>query len=367
MSEIRPGKASFLAENMIPDTDDGITASSQASGATSRPQKEGAGAANALLGGTYSGTNNLDYYIEIESTGEIGAATFRWSDDGGASFDATGVATSTAAVALNNGVTVRWTQGAGNDVVDGDTWRFKGYLPYHRRNLLDRERDTEWRSSSVASQTLTFNLGSALEPSVLVLLDHNLTASASIVLQCANNSGFAPITTQWVVPWQSGSLLYFLGAPLQTRQYWRLLLSNPGNGDGYLRASEIFLGAYTRLDRTFDLGDFRGKVRAGQRAQTLSGKFYGAANSVNRVFDLTWVRLSQTDRDQLIAVFDALNDLDNRRVRPVFFSPMSTDLTQIALCEWEGQVVAGSETDAPEKYSVPVRLIEIPRTLALSS
>jgi hypothetical protein len=368
MADIKPGKASFLHTNMILDTDAGITATTQASGVASRPQKEGAGAASAILGGTYSGTNNLDYYIEIQTTGEIGVATFRWSQDGGATFVASGVATSASPVSLNNGVTVQWTSGAGNDVVAADTWRFKGYLPYHRRNVLDRDRDTEWRSTGLTSQMLTFDLGSAQQPMALAVLDHNLTSAASITLQGSAGAGFGSPTT-YVIPWQSGKLLYFLSAPFPLFQYWRLVMSDAANPDGYLRISEVFLGGYTRLDRTFDLGDFRGKVRAGQRDRTLSGKFYGAVNAVLRVFDLSWIRLSQTERDLiLLTVFDALNDIENRQVLPVFFSPMDTDLSQIYLCEWQDQQAIGaSETDAPERYSVPVRLVETPRTLALTS
>jgi hypothetical protein len=126
----------------------------------------------------------------------------------------------------------------------------------------------------------------------------------------------------------------------------------------------VFLGDYTRLSRTFSLGDLRGKLRMGQRSQMLSGKYYGAVNAVVHAFDLSWVRLSQTDRDLLVDVFDALNDLENRQVLPVFFSPMSTDLSQIYLCEWsDQQVVATGETDAPERFTVPVRLVEQARTL----
>src|SRR6185295_11083201 len=96
---------------------------------------------------------------EIETTGEIGSATFKWSNDGGATFTATGVATSTSPVTLQNGITIQWSQGAGNDVVAGDNWRFKGYLPYGRDKILDRDRDTEWRSTGVSSESLAFDLG----------------------------------------------------------------------------------------------------------------------------------------------------------------------------------------------------------------
>lgn len=364
MADIKSGKASFLHTNMIVDTDAGITATTQAAGVSSRPQKEGAGSAVATLGGTYSGGNNLDYVIEIQTTGEIGTATFRWSDDGGVTWDASGVSTSASPVALNNGVTVQWTAAAGSDVVALDTWRFKGYNPYHRRNVLDRDRDTEWRSTALTSQMLTFDFGSAKQPTALAVLDHNLTSGATITLQGSSGPGFgSPVSVS--VPWQSGRLLIFPSVP--ALQYWRLVMSDAGNPDGYLRISEVFLGGYTRLDRTFDLGDFRGKVRAGQRDRTLSGKFYGAVNAVLRVFDLSFIRLSQTDRDQIIlTVFDALNDIENRQVLPVFFSPMDTDLSQIYLCEWQDQQAIGeSESDVPERYTVPVRLVETPRTLAL--
>lgn len=364
MADVKSGKASFMAVNMVPNTATGITASTQAAGAVSKPQKEGAGSASAVLGGTYSGTEDLDYYIEIESTGEIGVATFKWSDDGGTTFDATGVVTSTTLINLNNGIQIRWTQGSGNDVVAGDVWRFKAYLPYHRNKVLDRERDTEWRSSSVAGQTLTFDFGTAQEPQALVLLDHNLTSAASIVLQGSSVSNFASIAASYAIPWRTGSILYFLGAPLQTLRYWRVQISDPANGDGYFRISELFLGAYTRLDRSFELGDIRGKQRSGQRDRLLSGKYFGAVNAVLNIFDLSWIRLTQSDRDLLVAVFDSLNDLENRQVLPVFFSPMDTDLSRIHLCEWmDGQVTATGESDAPERYTVPVRLCEQPRTL----
>lgn len=368
MTDVKSGKASFMAVNMIVDSDSGITASSQAAGVVSKGQKEGAGSATAVVEGSFAGLNVVDFYVEIETTGEIGAATFKWSNNGGSSFVATGVATSTGAVALQDGVTIRWNQGSGDDVVAADFWRFKGYLPYGRRKIVDRDRDTEWRSTGVSSESLTFDLGSAQQPQALVVMDHNLTAAASIRLQGANVSNFSALLADYVIPWQSGALLSFLGAPLQTARYWRLQLSDAGNTDGYLRIAEVFLGAYTRLSRSFELGDLRGKVRVGQRDRMLSGKFYGAVNTVMHAFDFSWVRLSQTDRDTLIAVFDSLNDLDNHMVLPVFFNPMDTDLTRIYLCEWsDQQIVATAETDAPERYTVPIRLVEIPRTLPLAS
>lgn len=357
------GTARFMATNLI-TSHSVLVPSSQATGVASKAQKAGSGSGTMAVSGTYSNAQNLDYVIEIETTGEIGTATFKWSDDGGATWDATGVATSTSPVSLNNGLSVAWTQGDGNDVVDGDIWRFKGFLPYHRMYLLDRERDTEWRSASVGSAvTLDVDLGSAMAPQALALLDHNLTSAATIRIQGSSLSNYSVLSVNELIPWRTGALLYYLTNASPYR-YWRLSITDTANPAGYLRASEWFLGLYADLRMTYELGDAQGKMRVGKREQMLSGKYYGQLNAVVRTFDLTWERVEVEDRTTLFAVFDALHDLVNRRVLGVFFNADANDLSQIALCEWhEGAIVANTDRDAPDQYTIHVRLIELPRTV----
>lgn len=363
MPDAQIGATRFMATNLIPDGD-AITPSSQAAGLASRPQKSGAGSAVMTVSGSYTHTDNLDFVVRIESTGEIGVSTFRWSLNGGQSWAATGVTTSTSPVVLNHGLSVSWATGSGTDVVIDDEWTFKGFLPYHPMYLLDRDRDTEWRSDSVASAVnLVADFGTAGIPTVLVVKDHNFTSGATILLQGSGVSNFSSIDVNLTVPWQSEHLLYYL--PVQSsRRFWRLRITDTANPDGYLRASEWFLGPYTQLTLRYALGDVQGKLRMGKREQMLSGKFFGGLNTVVRTFDLSWIRMSMTDRDSLLAVFDELNDLENLQIRPVFFNPDANDLTDIALCEWvEGQFQASNEPEAPERYTVPVRLDETPRTV----
>lgn len=360
------GKARFMAVNMIPTT--GISASSIATGYASRAQKEGSGSAVMSVSGTFTGTQNLDYLVQIDAAGtnEIGSAKFKWSDDGGASFDATGVTTSTSPVALNNGLSVSWTQGAGKDVLINDKWRFKGVLPYAPIFVVDRDRDTEWRTAVVSgSPTITFDLGSAKTPKVLILLDHNLTSAATIRLQASTVSNFASTPVNDLVVWRSGSILHYIGDPDRTYRYWRLVLTNTANPDGYLRISEVFLGTYVQLAKSFSLGDVQGRVRAGQRDRSAAGRWYGGLNALLKSFDMAFVRTNATDRDALVGVFEALNSASTRTVLPVFFNPNSEDLSLVYLCEWEeDRSTANSETDSPDTYTLPVRLIEIPRTRA---
>jgi len=58
----------------------------------------GTGDDDMSTSGTYIGTSNTDFYVEIDGTGSPN--TFKWSNDGGGSFEATGVAITKAAQSL---------------------------------------------------------------------------------------------------------------------------------------------------------------------------------------------------------------------------------------------------------------------------
>ena len=76
----------------------------------------GTGLNDATIGGTYIGTSDLNYKIEIDGTGT--PDTFKWSDDGGSTWDATLVAIDGTAQALNNGVTVTFGATTGHTLAD---------------------------------------------------------------------------------------------------------------------------------------------------------------------------------------------------------------------------------------------------------
>ncbi len=67
------------------------------------------------LSGTYTGTEDIRYIVEIDATGT--PDTFRWSDDDGASYTS-GVSITGAPQALNNGVTVQFDNTTGHNTSD---------------------------------------------------------------------------------------------------------------------------------------------------------------------------------------------------------------------------------------------------------
>ena len=99
----------------------------------SEPVKTGSGSATMKLIGTYRGEYDQDYLLHIESSGEVGGASFRWSTNNGQSWRQTGQSTSGPAdpVELEAGLAVYWESGAGTDLVAGDRWTFTAHAPVY--------------------------------------------------------------------------------------------------------------------------------------------------------------------------------------------------------------------------------------------
>ncbi len=94
--------------------------------AVSTPVKTGSGSAVLRVAGIYRGDRDQSCLVETESTGEVGAARFRWSVNNGQSWKQTDCLTSGPEnpVELEEGLAVYWDSGAGTDLADGDRWTF---------------------------------------------------------------------------------------------------------------------------------------------------------------------------------------------------------------------------------------------------
>lgn len=97
------GKCRFMASNMI-TSETMIAVSSLKLGVVTTALKEGTGSASLTPSGGFTGSVDLEYVVEIDGlgTGETGSSTFKWSDDGGATWDATGVTTPTIELTITD-------------------------------------------------------------------------------------------------------------------------------------------------------------------------------------------------------------------------------------------------------------------------
>jgi hypothetical protein len=223
-----------------------IAISSLKLGVVTTALKEGTGSASMTPSGNYTGAVDLEYVIQIDGlgSGEIGSSTFKWSDDGGATWDATTVATASTDISLNNGVLIKWTTGMGADFVLGDKWYFKGINLYNPGKMLDFDRDSRYRSlDATGAKTITITFASQ-KPTALIIYDHNLPVGSTITLTGADGAK--------TVTWAADKILHYIDAADSASTTW--VLTTTASGGSYIEIGELFLGSYMEFSKNFKIG-----------------------------------------------------------------------------------------------------------------
>jgi hypothetical protein len=141
--------------------DDSLTAGdffviSAASSIVGNPTFTGSGLNDMTTGGVYTGTTDKRYRVVIDSIGT--PDTFKWSDDGGQTYIATGVNITGSAQTLNDGVQVTFIHTSGHTA--NDFWEFNVtidsafYVPIKptyddNRGIYTRQSTGQWYISEI--------------------------------------------------------------------------------------------------------------------------------------------------------------------------------------------------------------------------
>ena len=324
----------FLYSNKI-TSQSMITASSVRTGITSSALKDGSGSAVLTVAGTFSGTEDIEYIVEIDSISggaEVGQATFKWSD-GGSGYNASGVLTATAPITLNNGVTIAFASGTGADFVVGDKWYFKAINNFSVAKMLDYNRDSFYRSSGLDDpNTFIIDLETAKAITGLVIYDHNISVDATITLQGNASDSWGAPSFEEVVTYNADKLLFYIDS--ETYRYWRVVISDETNSDSYIQIGELFLGEYFEPVSNFSYsGGSREIESIITRNKSQYGREFKRFFNNQRSFDYDFNYI--TDTDDFVTMFDSLGDRDTGKINPIYLNESYSDLTDFWLTDFE--------------------------------
>lgn len=327
-------KCRFLYENKI-GLDAVITASSQRNGVVTTALKEGTGSAIMTTSGNYSGGKDLEYILEIDGIGagaEVGSATYKWSDGGG-SWNATGVATSTLAALLNNGVYVAHASGSGDDFALGDKWYFKAINYFGPYKMIDYDRDTRYRSAALESpNTITIDLGAAKTIDSIALYDHNFTSGATITLKGNTSDSWSSPAFSETIAYNANKILQFL-ASAQTYQFWQIQITDTANPDNYIEIGTLGLYEYMELSKTFGNGWDNPVSELVEVDQTQYGPRKSRHYNWQESFGLAFSNMLDADWTKIKAMLAVLGTQSDGIIRPFFFCVDSADVTWFYYCD----------------------------------
>lgn len=351
----------FLYNNLITAASM-ITVSSLRNGIVSSALKSGTGSAVITTSGNFTGTEDLEYTVEIDSIAagaEVGQATFKWSDGGGG-WDASGVTTPSVATELNNGVKIAFTTGSGADFVVGDKWYFKAINLFNGGKMIEWNRDTRYRSAALSSpNTIIIDLGSAQAIKALILFDHNFTSAATITLEGNSANAWGSPAFSEAVTWTTDKILHYLSAT-KTYQYWRISITDAANTDLYIEVGEIFLGAYLEPAANFSYGHGRDTSLLFQQESNKYGVKKSLYFNKQKSIKLPFKMITLADADNLETMVEALGDRDTGIMKPLYFNEDSSDTTDL----WLMELVKMTRTKRPTVYyDVDLELTEVVKSV----
>jgi hypothetical protein len=102
----------------------------------------------------------------------------------------------------------------------------------------------EFRTASLgAPDYIKWDLGSAQYVSCFILWNHNISAGATIRLQGNDSDAWGAPAFDEAVTWNAENLVHVLASAVSLR-WWRIIITDAANPDGYISAGCRFLGTY---------------------------------------------------------------------------------------------------------------------------
>jgi len=333
-----------------------IEVTSLRSGLVTSAYKEGAGSGSLNTYGGFTGQQDLEYVVEIDSTSggnEVGEAEFRWRDSDSV-WDESTITTTDSTYTLSNGVSISFSSATGNDFELGDKWYFRGMNLFKPGNLIDGDRNSKFRNASGDSTVIIkIDLGAAKEIKALVLYDHNIASGSTITLYGGDSTDFSTgMSTK--LTWASGKIIHYL-ATASTWQYWAVDITSSNVGATVIEIGELFLGSYLEPTDNFEVD-----AHLPQEILTdPSYRPYGTRKDIyynrRKRFNLSFPYIRSTDVDNLEAMLDSISDSTAKTYKPFFFNVGSSDLTKTYLVKCDAFEKTWHKA---ERYTVKFNLEE---------
>lgn len=132
---------------------------------------------------------------------------------------------------------------------DGTSWTSNSTMAgdYSPDNMNTDIVEQIWKSnSSTSGINLNCDCGNPVFVDTLAILNHNMTRSASITFQGADNPGFSPVGFSTDLTAASDNIYYIApDLPTDSYRYWRIQINDVTNTEGFISIGTIVFGSAT--------------------------------------------------------------------------------------------------------------------------
>lgn len=352
----------FMYQNLIDDKA-AVSATSAESGFVGAGVPRVAnGGGSMIFSGAYSGDGQEVYSVEIDAPGDVGEARFRWRKTSTPkdSWEGWNTPTALTDAALDAGVRVRFVNGAGSPAFAlGDRWQATANRFRSPRRIYDLDPGSRVRSASPPEDAWALNVdfGAAQSPDVLIVHQHNFAQGMRLRIQANAQAHWGAPALEEEVAWRRATLVHYLAASPRAHRHWRLLVEGgAAHPDGYLEASEIYLGGYFEPADHFWFNNVVGEESFEEFRTAGSGAEHPVLLNRGRTATLPYQHVSDAQRARFLAMYQAVKDVEARRAKPLFVHLDVDDPASVMLADLAGGFLPRQK--GPNDFSFELALKE---------
>ena len=213
-----------------------------------------------------------------------------------------------------------------NNLIDANTIAAStADADYPVDNLQGIHLTSVWRTTAVTAQSIVVNAGTGnvMSANCIVIAAHNLSGSASISIQGNTADTWATPGASAAATQRDGIIVYYFSADWSF-QYYRYLIDDQTNTDGYIEIGRISLAEYMEFDPNSLSNFVIENVRTDRVADTITNQMYADEGVGYRTFEYRFPHTSFTNFDKVRTLWDTVG-----RHKPFFFMNFTSRFTEI--------------------------------------
>ena len=194
---------------------------------------------------------------------------------------------------------------------------------YPLTNLLDYQLTKHYRATGDTSEWVMIDAGAGntITATFAAIAGHNISDGATTIKIQGN------ATNSWADPTVNESFTYSSGVmwktfTSQSLRYWRYLIEDASNPDGYIRFGRLLLGTYFDLTNWAQAAFVRRIVDTSEIKRSATGQIYGDERIAYIEYDFDFPVLANTERVNLETMWETV-----KKVKPIVLVPNPTDTT----------------------------------------
>lgn len=187
---------------------------------------------------------------------------------------------------------------------------------YPVSNLLDKEMDKVYRSTSTSSEVISVDFGEDVTIDTIFLGNHNLLeATGSMVVEGDTTS--SPTTVRASPAWRLYDIFVFLN-PALTLRYWDIVLADTNTA--VLQAGQLIMGESVAFPRRYSHAHQKKLFHGDIHLETNRLKVHNYSLADRRSFEYVFVPLTEAEAGE----FDTYDIAVDGRGTPHLFIPDDT-------------------------------------------